>query len=74
MSIKQVRISGRQQVEARIHDFLNKQINLVLRDNTAILGTVEQIKNDSIIIRNQQARKVALSLDMIYEIFFDIDV
>jgi plasmid replication initiation protein len=74
VSIRQLRLSDRNQIITRLPEFINKQINIIKTDNTVVLANLEKVGNNSITIRNTKSRKIELPLNNIYEIYFDIDI
>ncbi len=50
---------------------MGKNVTLVLRDNTAQIGSVEAFANERVVLRNMRLKKTEYSLTNIAEIYFD---
>lgn len=73
MSKKQIRISEPQEIKNRMPEFLNKNVSLVLKDNTVIFGTLREAKNGKVALSNMRGRKMTFLMDDISEIYTDLD-
>ena len=73
VSKKQVRISEPQEIKNRMPEFLNKNVNLVLKGKTVIYGTLREVSNGTVILSNMRGRKMTFQMDDISEIYTDLD-
>lgn len=73
VSKKQIRISEPQEIKNRMPEFLNKNVSLVLKDNTVIFGTLREAKNGKVALSNMRGRKMTFLMDDISEIYTDLD-
>lgn len=53
--------------------FLNRNINLVLKGNTVIYGTLQEAGDEKVILSNMRGRKMTFPIDDISEIYTDLD-
>lgn len=56
-----------------MNEFLNCEINLVLKDNTVIYGTLQKAGNGTVTIINMRRRRITLTTDSISEFYTDLD-
>lgn len=68
---RQFRVSSPTEIRNRIKEFLHKKINIVLADNRVIIGELEEVKQDGIVIKNMRLKKVFFAFDQLAEIYFD---
>jgi hypothetical protein len=71
MSSKQLRISDSSQIRQRIHEFVNKPINLVLKNNTVLFGELKRVDGEKITIRNMRLKQMSMPLSDIVEFYVD---
>lgn len=74
MSTKQLRITGTAQIKSRIHEFRGKEINIVLADSTVMCGTLTNIKEDHLVLKNMRRKEMEFLLSNITEIYSDTKV
>lgn len=55
----------------RAKAFLGKKINIVLRDNTVMFGSLESITNTELVLKNMRLKTVHFPLKDIAEVYFD---
>ena len=73
MGKRQLRISHPDLVRQRIGEFVNKRIQLVLRDNTVFFGELRQVNGDNVLLNNMRLKPMKFTFDMIQEFYVDID-
>lgn len=71
MGTRQTRISDPAQIRERIRAFAGKKINIVLTDNTAMVGVLVQVRENEITLQNMRLKNITYSLNTIAEIYFD---
>jgi hypothetical protein len=71
MSTRQLRLSSREEIRKRLQDFSGKKINIVLTDNTPIVGVVSGITDSDFHVTNMRKATIKLAIDRIREIYFD---
>ena len=71
MSIRQIRLNSAEQIRKRIGEFKGKTINLVLRNQTAMLGELKEVLEDGIILENRRLKKNRFMFSEISELYFD---
>jgi len=71
MSTKQLRISDVEQIKSRAASFLNKKINIVLLDNTAVFGQLKEVNSNEILLLNMRMKKVRYPFSSIAELYVD---
>jgi len=71
MGIRQVRITDTTQLKARSPEWMGKRVHVILRDNTAMLGTLLQVNDHHIVLRNMRQKKMSYPLSAISELYFD---
>ena len=71
MSTRQLRLNTAEQIRKRLGEFTGKKINIVLNDNTVILGQLKAMNDREVEILNMRLKKVILPLSTINEIYFD---
>ena len=60
-----------EQIRKRIGEFKGKTINVVLSNQTAMLGELKEIHDDAIILENRRLKKNRFLFDEISELYFD---
>jgi hypothetical protein len=71
MSIRQIRINSLEKIKETIGTYKGSKINLVLVNNTSVLGDLISVEADGVVLRNQRLKKVRLKWDEITELYFD---
>ena len=71
MSTKQLRISDREQIKSKAASFLGKKINIVLLDNTAVFGQLQEVNSNEIHLLNMRMKKVKYPFSSIAELYVD---
>ena len=71
MSIRQIRLNSAEQIRKRIGEFKGKTINLVLHNQTAMLGELIEVQADSIVLENRRLKKNKFLFEEISELYFD---
>lgn len=72
MSRKQLRISDPTQLKQRSGEFINKKINIVLKDNTVLFGEVKKVDEDQVYMMNMRLKTIRLPLSTILEFYVDL--
>jgi hypothetical protein len=73
VSSKQVRISDSLQVKQRIHEFVNKRISLVLKNNTVLFCELKGVSGEKITVLNMRLKRVSFPLSDIAELYVDVN-
>lgn len=68
---RQTRINDQHLIRTLIQDFVGKKINIVLKDNRAVVGEVAQVENTGVILINMRLKKMRFLFHEINEIYFD---
>ncbi|MBL0739922.1 hypothetical protein [Chryseolinea lacunae] len=71
MSTKQLRLSDTEQIRKRITEFLGKKINIVLTDDTAMVGELAAANATEITLVNMRQKKMIYRLNTIAEVYVD---
>ena len=69
--MKQLRISDPEQIKSKAASFLGKKINIVLMDNTAVFGQLQEVNSNEILLMNMRMKKVKYPFASIAELYFD---
>jgi small nuclear ribonucleoprotein (snRNP)-like protein len=62
-----------QQIQPRLAEFLNKKINIVLRDNTVIFGELTALDAHEFTLKNMRLTKTTRAINEIYELYLEVD-
>ena len=54
-------------------EFMNRNVNLVLKGNTVIYGILREADNVKVVLSNMRGRKMTFPLGDISEIYTDLD-
>ena len=73
MSKKQVRVSDPREIKKRMNEFLNREVSLVMKNNTVIYGTLQQSDDDTVTILNMRQRKMTFPAADISALYTDLD-
>lgn len=73
MSKKQIRISDPTLLKKRLPEFLNRNVNLILKDNTVIFGLLKKTDGQSLHIMNMRLKEIKLPMENVAEFYTDID-
>ena len=71
MSTRQLRISDAGQIKSKASSFLGKKINIVLLDNTAVFGVLEEVTSTDLVLLNMRMRKIKYPFPSIAELYVD---
>jgi hypothetical protein len=71
MSTRQLRLSSIDQIKRKMQDLKGKKINIVMRNQTAVLGTVQTVTDDFLDVVNMRLTKVKIQLQDVSEIYYD---
>jgi hypothetical protein len=71
MSTRQLRLSSTDQIRKKIQDLKGSKINIVLRNQTAVLGTIHAVGDDFLDLLNMRLTRVKIQLQDISEIYYD---
>jgi len=71
MSTKQLRISDAGQIKSKASTFLGKKINIVLLDNTAVFGVLEEVTHTELVVLNMRMKKIKYPFASIAELYVD---
>jgi hypothetical protein len=66
-----LRLNSLDEIRKRSSEFTGKKINIVLNDNTVILGVMQGIDPSSMQVINMRLKKVRIPLNKINEIYYD---
>lgn len=70
---KQIRIADIDQIKLRYSGFVNRNVTVVLNDNTTIFGELNGLEDNKLLITNTRQKKIKLPLGDVNELFTDID-
>lgn len=73
MSKRQLRISDPEQIKTKIFTFANRNMSVVLKNNTVVFGKLKEVDNDSIYIENMRLKKYEIPLNNIAEFILDVN-
>ena len=73
MSKKQIRLSDHDQIKIRTKEFIDRNVTVILNDNTTLFGQLKKLDGNNLIILNTRLKKTKLPLEKIAELFTDID-
>lgn len=73
MSKKQIRISDPHEIKKRMNEFLNRDVSLVMKDNTVIYGILREAGGNTVTVSNMRRRKMTFFSDQISELYSDLD-
>lgn len=71
MGTRQLRLNDAALIQKRIHEFVGKTINVVLTDQTAMVGVLKKADDSKIILKNMRMKDVSYTFDKIAEVYFD---
>jgi hypothetical protein len=72
MKTRQLRLNSEDQIKLRIKDFFEKEISVVLRDKTVLLGRVTKIEASALELTNLRRKAMSIPFAKISELYFDI--
>jgi hypothetical protein len=58
-------------IKKRVHEFLEKKINIVLSDRTVILATLVKTTPDGLEVLNMRQKRVKIPFEKLTEIYSD---
>jgi len=73
MRARQLRLSSLDSIKKNVPGLINKKLNIVLSDQTVILGELKSIESDGLLVKNMRLKKIHLPYTYIAEIIFDIN-
>lgn len=73
MQKRQLRLHTPAQIHERLAGFLNKKINIVLRDDTVLLVTLTGLSATELTVQNMRLRSTTIALSKIDEILIDLN-
>jgi hypothetical protein len=73
VSTRQIRISDPALLKARLPEFVNQKINLILDDNTVVFGVLKKTDGQDLYIVNMRLKKIKLPIKNVIELFADIN-
>ena len=71
MRTRQLRLNDAAQIKTRMAEFLEKKINIVLKDNTVMFGQLKKVNEAGIVLMNMRLEKVKYSFNTIAEVYLD---
>lgn len=71
MSTRQLRLNNQDEIRKRLKDFTDKKINIVMNDNTVVLGIVHSIDQSTLEVFNMRRRKIKIPIEKITEVYID---
>jgi urease accessory protein UreE len=71
MSTRQLRLNTEAQIRKRLKEFRGSKINIVLRDNTVLLGDLLNADETFVSVKNMRLKTHNILLKDISEIYFD---
>ena len=74
MGTRQLRLSGKDQIQRSIGNFLGKKINIVLLDNTVMFGELKEVTSSEILLLNMRQKKISYPFLKIAEVYMDTKV
>jgi ferredoxin-fold anticodon binding domain-containing protein len=69
---RQQRISDIVKIRKRIPDLVGKKINVVLNDQRVLLGTIESVHGNTVVLKDMKSRKMPLEIAQLSEIYVDM--
>lgn len=72
MSLKLIRINDPAQIKHRIREFVDKQINIVLKDNSVVFGKLVNVTEGQISVVNMRLKRTEFPFTDIYELQVDV--
>ena len=73
MSKRQIRISDPEKIKTRLPEFLHKDVNLILVNNSVVTGRLVEVTSDTCFIKNMRLKKEKHPIKNIADLFTDID-
>lgn len=73
MSKKQIRISEPTLLKKRLPEFINRKVNVILKDNTVIFGLLKKTDDQSLHVMNMRQKEIVLPMEKVAEFYTDID-
>ena len=70
MSTRQQRLSP-DVLRKNTTDLTGSKVNLVLQDNTVVLGIVQSMNLSFLELTNMRLKKIRIPIDDIYEVYYD---
>ncbi len=71
MKTRQHRIDTEETIQRKLPELMGREVNVVLRDRTVLLGSVTKSQSGSIAIRNLRGKITSIPMSGISEIYFD---
>jgi small nuclear ribonucleoprotein (snRNP)-like protein len=73
VSTKQIRIADPVLLRARLREFVNRKINLILNDNTVVFGELKKTDDHTLYLVNMRLKKIRIPIKNVIELFADIN-
>lgn len=73
MSKRQIRINDPVILRQRINEFIGKNINLIFKDKTVLVGTLKRVRENEILLSNMRLKDIKFSFLNIAELYADIE-
>jgi hypothetical protein len=71
MKTRQLRLNDEQKIREKTPELKGKELHIVLRDRTVLLGTVSKVNSDTITLKNLRRAQQVIPYSNISEIYFD---
>jgi hypothetical protein len=68
---RQLRIQQPEQIRQRLSQSIGKLVHLVMKDNRVIIGTINGINENAVVVTNMRLKDMRISLQEIAEIYVD---
>ncbi|NJM26116.1 MAG: hypothetical protein HC859_12135 [Bacteroidia bacterium] len=73
MSKKQLRIRGNNDIKARVGELFGKETSIVKKDGAVVLGTLNHVDGDNLVLLNGRRRRVVISVYDVEEVYIDLE-
>lgn len=71
MKTRQHRLDTEETIQRKLPELVGREVNVVLRDRTVLLGSVMKSQTGNVAIRNLRGKVTSIPLSGISEIYFD---
>jgi hypothetical protein len=71
MSIRQIRLNSTEKIRQRMPEFKGSKINIILTDQTAMMGELISLDEEGIVLENRRLKKNRFLYRDIAELYYD---
>lgn len=74
MSTRQLRLTSETEIRKHAERLVNSNVHLVLLDKTAVLGKLNAVNQNGLVVKNMRLKKIHFSYNQIAELYSDTTI